>query len=165
MYNHSLEERQYIEPGNTPIKKRTSSQSQVRNIKEIKVGRCQVKFINDSYHPKWEQKQLPLICNKIYSNSSECLHSWGGCYFVTVIIKSFFYRSLFVLITLKLRGEACCQTDQSIFVLVTVETIWLVHPIGVNKVIWIYWIRGKCIAISWSLPSNRESLRHLLLQV
>lgn len=28
MYNHSLEERQYIEPGNTPIKKRTSSQSQ-----------------------------------------------------------------------------------------------------------------------------------------
>ena len=30
IYNHSLEERRRVEPGNTPVKKRTSSQSQVQ---------------------------------------------------------------------------------------------------------------------------------------
>lgn len=51
--------------------------------------------------------------------------------------------SLFVLITLKLRGEACCQTDQSILVLVTVETIWLVRSIGVNKAIFEFIGEGE----------------------
>lgn len=130
MYNHSLEERQYIEPGNTPIKKRTSSQSQVINIKEIKVGRCQVKFIKiilmiATTPNEIEQKQLPLICDKIYSNSSLLARLLlCDCNYTILLL------SLFVLITLKLRGEAC-QTDRSIliFVLVTVETIWLVRSI------------------------------------
>ena len=38
MYSHSLEERRRIEPGNTPIKKRTSSQSQVQHFKEYQVN-------------------------------------------------------------------------------------------------------------------------------
>lgn len=113
MYNHSLEERQYIEPGNTPIKKRTSSQSQVINIKEIKVGRCQVKFIKiilmiATTPNEIEQKQLPLICDKIYSNSSLLARLLlCDCNYTILLL------SLFVLITLKLRGEAC-QTDRRI---------------------------------------------------
>lgn len=87
MHNHSLEERQYIEPGNTPIKKRTSSQSQVRNMKGKKGSmwfgqdnswKVSSEVYNDSYTipNEIEQKPLPLMCNKINSNSYEsCLHS------------------------------------------------------------------------------------------